>query len=446
HADHNTRRVSLPTYPFEKISHWISDPKKNIKQPKGVSLQAIKQEKMTRHHGDLSVRDNTQLLRELFAEKLKMAVHLVDENTSFYDLGIESILLMEILQSVTKTFNLKVNLTEVQDFDTIKKWAEYIDANSKGTSDDNYREHLPSKNKMTIISSTDHAKYESLFLNKYEYAFKGYLDQMNITFLHSSTGQKIEAFMYGHGEPLLLLPPIDGISTCWLQQFKELGEQFRLIVLHYPGYGRSEFNSEDANFDTIADESMRALTLLGITENVHLAGWSMGGMIAQVIATKYFQRVKTLTLVNTTSFLDEEATIDNIYALATKVRDDFRKNMPKSMQKDNDQILESIKACYFNEVSLHYHLQVLDFDYRTRVSNINLPTLIISGRKDKLTPPENGAFIHQQIKNSEFHVFKDGGHYIPLQNFMDFNKVLSDFIEGNRTQETKSISEELEVH
>ena len=62
------------------------------------------------------------------------------------------------------------------------------------------------------------------------------------------------------------------------------------------------------------------------------------------------------------------------------------------------------------------------------MSQINIPTLIICGRKDEVTPLEQSEFLHAAIKESTFHIIDDAGHVSNIEQPDEFNKEVSKFL------------------
>ena len=61
-------------------------------------------------------------------------------------------------------------------------------------------------------------------------------------------------------------------------------------------------------------------------------------------------------------------------------------------------------------------------------SQIDIPTLILVGEKDKLTPPSMALKIHKLIKNSEFSIINEAGHLTNIENPKDFNNKVLQFL------------------
>lgn len=372
-------------------------------------------------------------IKEIFSQALKVNEEKLDETVPIEDFGIDSIILMEILQQIEKVLNKKLNLSNsISDLKTINDFIDFVNEKSNNNKkNEKVAEKIKliswKKSKTGIIKNSENR----LFIEKYNYAFRSYINNLNIFFIKSSQNMNIEIITAGSGEPIVLLPPLDGIGTAWMYQIAKLAENYRVIIFHYPGYGRSDFSYEHSDFDSITDNIIENMNIIESHRQFNLVGWSMGGIIAQKLYSRYSDRVKSLTLTNTTSRLDYgDQSIDTLTKVINNLRTDLVNNMPDELKQETELIVNSIKANYKNDINIHYFQELLSTDLRDDLKNISVPTLIITGEKDMNTPPEWGRFIHDNIKDSIYHEVKNAGHYIALHYSELFNKMLLDFLKS----------------
>ena len=67
-----------------------------------------------------------------------------------------------------------------------------------------------------------------------------------------------------------------------------------------------------------------------------------------------------------------------------------------------------------------------NFDVRNRLNEIEVPTLIIVGENDELTPPAYANYLSEHIRNSQLVVLKNAGHMLMLENVEDFMNCLKE--------------------
>ena len=65
------------------------------------------------------------------------------------------------------------------------------------------------------------------------------------------------------------------------------------------------------------------------------------------------------------------------------------------------------------------------------INLISVPTLILCGREDLVTPPEKSQILHQDIKNSVLHIIDEAGHMSNLEQAEEFNNFFTEFINKN---------------
>lgn len=200
------------------------------------------------------------------------------------------------------------------------------------------------------------------------------------------------------------------------------------IALDLPGRAGSEGKglktvSEYKNFVL---EFIDALNL----DNLILAGHSMGGGIAMLMALENPEKVKALILIATSAKLSvAEQTLE-------KVRDNYQEFFELSPTRAfADESPEALKVVYReglvdtgSEVCYGDLMACNVFDIMNEVERIDLPTLIISAEKDIMTPAKYGEYLHQKIYGSEFHLIKGSGHFVMQEKAKKVNDLLLDFL------------------
>lgn len=105
-------------------------------------------------------------------------------------------------------------------------------------------------------------------------------------------------------ETLVLLHGFMENLTIWDDMERYLSEDFQLVKVDLPGFGKSESIAKIQTMEIIADEVEKLMHYLEVT-NFHLLGHSMGGYVALAFAEKYPQRLKSLSLFFSTYFEDD---------------------------------------------------------------------------------------------------------------------------------------------
>ena len=294
-----------------------------------------------------------------------------------------------------------------------------------------------------------------------------------------SKNKNIEIYFrdYGpqNGDPILLVQGIGGQLINWPQHLIEflIENNFRPIVFDNRDTGLSSrtnseaFNADNINntvlrnyiryylrlpikseytIDDMADDAISVLNELDI-DQAHILGISMGGMIAQIIASSYPERTKTFTLIASTAstpspFNGPTREVRNLFIERTKSTSatiDERVNRTKRLFKiigyegidlETDEFYSNIKTSIerggTDDTGFGRQLTaILGSENRIKkVKLISSPTLIIHGNEDPLIRVKNAYKTNKLIKNSKLKVIPDMRHLIEPPVFDQFKEDL----------------------
>ena len=260
-----------------------------------------------------------------------------------------------------------------------------------------------------------------------------------------SNGQTLYWESHGKGTPLVLVMGIGYDATLWgLHQVPFFSEHFQTIVFDNRDVGRSSQAAGAYTIADMADDLDGLLDGLGV-EQAHLLGLSMGGMICQEFAIRYPNRLNKLVLTGTGaaparakfnpisiwSFVkshDIEGLTFAAQQFLWLFSESFRRN-----HEAVDQTLQML-ASNPNPVSADaYQRQAKAYvkhDALDQLGQVTAPTIVISGERDRLTPPWIGRELADAIPGAKFHIVEGPGssHVLPLERPEDFNKIALSFL------------------
>lgn len=240
--------------------------------------------------------------------------------------------------------------------------------------------------------------------------------------------------------PIIFLHGFPFDKTMWKQQLEYLKATHRVIACDIRGFGKSTDEESHLSMDLFANDLILFIDNLGL-EKVILCGLSMGGFIVLNAMKRFPSRFEALILCDTQCIADtHEAKAKRYKAIediseygVTNFNEEFiKKVFHKDSITNKPELVEQLRTVVFSN-SEHIITQGLialaeRSETCSNLDAINIPTLIICGREDAVTPLDESKFMNKNIKNSVLHVINMAGHVSNLEEPTKFNKLLSDFL------------------
>ena len=208
----------------------------------------------------------------------------------------------------------------------------------------------------------------------------------------------------------------------WDDQAPELGERFGLLRYDHRGHGGSPVPPGPYRIEDLGRDALALLDRLGI-ERFSWCGLSIGGMVGMWLASEVPERVERLVLCCTSALLgprelwDErirvattqgmDALVDNV--VARWFTPEFFSH-PEKVEKASRMLRETDPEGYAGCCAA-----IRDMDLRDRLGSITSPTLVISGAKDPVTPPEHGELIRDSVPGAGFEVIPNASHLANIE-------------------------------
>ncbi|MGZ5244519.1 MAG: alpha/beta fold hydrolase [Bacteroidia bacterium] len=246
----------------------------------------------------------------------------------------------------------------------------------------------------------------------------------------SNAGAK--AVIFVHGFPFS--------HKMWDEQMEALPAEFKGIAYDGRGFGYSEVGELPYSIDLFADDLLALIEMLKLDKPI-ICGLSMGGYVALRAVEKDQSKIGGLVLCDTRSEGDnDEGKIKRFQAIEKIQKEgldnyaaDFVKNVfweenlvkiPAKVEKIK-RIIEDSSATAVGRTFLAMAART---DTSGKLSEIKLPTLIMVGEHDKLTPPIASQSMHEKIAHSQLEIIPDAAHMSNLENPEAFNKHLLSFL------------------
>lgn len=238
-------------------------------------------------------------------------------------------------------------------------------------------------------------------------------------------GADLHVDMNGEGHAVLFLHGMGCDATDWQPQMEAFRETFRCIAPDHRGHGRSTRDvGAGLSLSGLADDAVAVLDELGV-DTAHVVGLSMGGMVAQRLALAHPDRVCTLSLLDT--FSDPGPLGDGLGAMADNVEaagiDVFagafeqlvfaaktRSERPELLARFDRQFRSNDAAALASDLRA-----IAAIDTHAKLGSIRVPTLVVVGAEDQLTPPDRGEILAEEIPEARFEVIPNAGHFTNLE-------------------------------
>ena len=258
-----------------------------------------------------------------------------------------------------------------------------------------------------------------------------------------STGRfDINYIEEGEGFPVLLIHGLAGDHTAWLPQVAAWKDRYRVIAFDNPGSGDSSLVGEPAGTADLADATLGLMDRLGI-EKAHVVGRSMGGAVAQHMALKSPERLQSLSMAASFARLDNVGAqvIANLQQLL-KWRGNWAEWAPHAVYlfvapafyNENTELMSRITALVSDEgrdMASYDHLATacLEHDVLDRLSDIQIPTLVMGGRFDPICSMTAQSWMMDRLPNAELEVFERSSHFFLMEESAKAMSTLENWFE-----------------
>lgn len=258
----------------------------------------------------------------------------------------------------------------------------------------------------------------------------------------------------GDGYPLLLMHGGPGLDHTTLSALEPLADQFTLIFYDHRANGRSSGAAESMTWDSLTADADGIREFLGFEEWAVL-GHSFGGQVALEYALRYDKRISHLILLDTGAdgelsrvsapkILRKRGYSDSAVQAATRF---FSGSLgPEEVRRT---VMKFMKAYFYRfrlwdwpralmegrHMKLRPEAQVFGFSQLVRgwsvmdrLGEIEIPTLVMSGRFDFLFPPEHQAIIADRLPHARLEIIENAGHLPHVEQQREVRGILRRFL------------------
>jgi 3-oxoadipate enol-lactonase len=243
----------------------------------------------------------------------------------------------------------------------------------------------------------------------------------------------------GRGSPVVFLHAFPFDSRMWEPQWQDLTARHRMIVPDLRGFGRAGDRPPHHTLDAHADDIAGLLDALGLGAAT-LVGVSMGGYVALAFAHKHPQKLAGLVLADTRATPDgDEGRAGRQKAIeavrSSGVRGFVDELLPKLLAPGtSDETLSELRDIAGSQspegVTAALGAMRDRPDFTPYLAKISVPTLVLVGDKDTLTPRSDAEALAKGIPGARLVVVPDAGHLSNYENPESFNRSVMDFLRG----------------
>lgn len=254
-------------------------------------------------------------------------------------------------------------------------------------------------------------------------------------------GVRLNVIDEGDGPPLVFLHGFPLDHSMWDGQRREFRNTHRVMIPDLRGLGRSEVSPEPVTMDLFADDVAAMLDAVGVTEPVILCGLSMGGCVAFAFVRRHPQRLKGLILCDCRAVADTPEMVATRQKLAERVLQDgppvvVETMMPRlfgpTTNEKSPQVVDAVRNVMLASSSRGIAAAQLALasrpDSTPTLSQIAVPTLVIVGAHDAISPAAEMQEFAQQIPNVETVVIAGAGHMAPQEKPAEVNRAIRDWM------------------
>lgn len=236
----------------------------------------------------------------------------------------------------------------------------------------------------------------------------------------------------GEGEPLVLLHGLFGALSNFQDIISYFKDNVKVVVPILPLY---ELNLLDTTVSGLAKYVNKFIEARGYN-HIHLLGNSLGGHVGLVYALNHPERIKTIILTGSSGLFEngmgETYPKRGNYEFIKK-KTELTFYDPKVASKELvDEVFEIVNNRLKAIRIISLAKSAIRHNLGDELSDISVPTLLIWGKNDTITPPLVAEEFLRLIPNSEVHYIDQCGHAPMMEVPAEFNEILDEFLKKHR--------------
>lgn len=241
----------------------------------------------------------------------------------------------------------------------------------------------------------------------------------------------------GSGKPVVFLHPIGTRGDFWKPVVDELGDGYRTLAVDLRGHGDSSVNGGPFTLDDLSNDIAELINAQGESGTV-LVGCSLGGMVAQGVASKIPNALGGLILAGTShkqtsesQVMMEKRAAEALHGMPSIVEATLERWFPKPFRDARPDVIETVRGWLLATdptVFSRGWLAIRDLDYESNLPKIEAPALLVRGSEDASTALPRMQAMTDLLPKGRFVAMPGVGHFAPMQEPRAFADLIREFL------------------
>lgn len=245
----------------------------------------------------------------------------------------------------------------------------------------------------------------------------------------------------GSGPVILLVHGFPLDHTMWSSQIEEFSKTNRVIAPDLRGFGGTDGALYSVSMEQYADDLVALLEALHADKPITFCGLSMGGYVGWQFALRHPKWLGRLILCDTRSVADSAEAASNRLKMAEIVTKEgpepiawammpklFAPTTSERRPELTEQIRRTVLATNPIAIAAAHRGMAVRPDVSSFLPTLHVPTLVIVGEYDVISPPAEMKAFSDAMPNARFAVISNAGHMAPIENPSEVNQVIHEFL------------------
>lgn len=266
-----------------------------------------------------------------------------------------------------------------------------------------------------------------------------------MAYVRADDGTRLHYQVWGprHGEPLLLVHGLGADHRGWIMQRRAFGARYRCIAFDNRGVGSSDKPPGPYDLEVMAGDAVSVLDAAGHS-SAHVVGVSMGGILAQILAVRNPDQVRSLTLAATAcrhlpwrrELLGRWVETAETEGMGVFVRDNMRWLLGQRSLRRIWPLAAILAPLVVNVPPHGFAAQArailaTDDAVADELATLRVPTLVTVGSQDILTPRGDSEELAERIPDAQLVVIRGGAHMVQAEHAGSFNRVVRQHLDAH---------------